>query len=191
MEMHTQYFNWRKYKLWKWQKYLSSCYGKRMHTDVWRFYHWEIPEWHHIHHKDHNPINNDISNLECVEITQHLSEHWREKWKDENRAKRMRNWLDKAREKAKEWHWSDEWLQWHKEHFLNNKDHLFKKKEHTCVFCSKEYLSNRNESSKFCSNNCKSAYRKKSWVDDEKRTCTCWNDYICNKYSLRKKCWSC
>lgn len=42
---------------------------------------------------------------------------------------------------------------------------------------------------KFCSNNCKSAYRRKSGVDNEERICKiCGEIFITNKYSKAKVC---
>ena len=35
----------------------------------------EIPIGYHIHHKDHNPLNNEINNLECKNGREHISEH--------------------------------------------------------------------------------------------------------------------
>ena len=186
--MHHQYFNWKTYKLRKWERYFAQSYGHRMHTDVWKFHFWEIPKWFHIHHKDGDRFNNDISNLECISIREHLSEHWKENWIDEEIGPKMRKWLENAREKAKEWHRSKEWNEWHKEHYEKSKVALHKKMEHNCILCSKVYLSNRKVSSKFCSNSCKTKYRKKLGIDDEIRKCICWNDYRCNKYSMRKYC---
>ena len=39
---------------------------------VWEQHYGKIPVEHHIHHKDENPLNNDILNLECL----HKDEHW-------------------------------------------------------------------------------------------------------------------
>lgn len=49
--------------------------ARQLHRAVWEFYNGPIPEGYQIHHKDHDIDNNDISNLECVSRTEHLSHH--------------------------------------------------------------------------------------------------------------------
>lgn len=161
--METQYFNWKTYKLRKWQKYMNQAYARQMHVDVWEFHNGKRPEWFHIHHKDGNTINNDISNLECIEISKHLSEHWKENWENDTIREKMQIWLEKARESAKEWHWSKEWIEWHKEHYEKVKEKFHMKSIRICKNCKKEYESIREW---FCSNNCKSQNRRNSWIDN-------------------------
>lgn len=38
-------------------------YGS-IHRDIWNYYYGEIPQGYEIHHKDLNPENNNISNLQ-------------------------------------------------------------------------------------------------------------------------------
>ena len=42
---------------------------------VWIKHYGKIPPNHHIHHKDDNPFNNDISNLECLTKEEHKEKH--------------------------------------------------------------------------------------------------------------------
>ena len=46
-----------------------------IHRDVWRYYYGEIPEGYEIHHRDLNPANNDISNLQMLTRENHLKVH--------------------------------------------------------------------------------------------------------------------
>jgi len=150
----------------------------------------EIPEKHHIHHRDGNKLNNDISNLECLTMTEHFRFHARTKEYQD----RLRAIQPLAIEAAKEWHRSEEGSKWHSEHakkvFANKP---FRKI--TCGFCNKEYETNAIVS-KFCSNNCKSANRRKiskeTGLDMEDRKCkTCDNVFNINKYSSRALCRDC
>lgn len=59
--------------------YFISKRGKSLHREVWKSHHGTIPIGYVIHHKDGNPANNDISNLELVEWGQHSVNHWKEK----------------------------------------------------------------------------------------------------------------
>ena len=46
-----------------------------VHRYVWEKYHGHIPKGYHIHHKDHNKHNFDISNLEIYLQTDHNRKH--------------------------------------------------------------------------------------------------------------------
>lgn len=46
-----------------------------MHNIVWEQHYGEIPDGMYVHHKDHNKLNNDISNLELVDALQHKRLH--------------------------------------------------------------------------------------------------------------------
>ncbi len=47
------------------QRYFK-CRGRHLHRDIWKSNYGEIPRGYHIHHIDKNPLNNSISNLECI-----------------------------------------------------------------------------------------------------------------------------
>jgi len=49
--------------------------NKRLHRYVWEKYNGEIPSGYNIHHKDHNTLNNDISNLELIGHSEHIAIH--------------------------------------------------------------------------------------------------------------------
>lgn len=156
--------------------------GKRLHVAVWKYHKGDIPKGYHIHHKDGDRSNNDIDNLELKQGRIHLSEHGsapeRESYNHQH--------IEDMRVLASRWHGSDNGRQWHSEQGMRNWE---KRKERTyvCNYCGNEYRTKRiyakNENS-FCGNRCKSAYRRKSGLDDETRICQqCGREYTVNKYS--------
>ena len=68
-----QRFNGTNYGQTRDQHYKS--YGL-IHRDVWSYYNGDILANYHIHHIDHNPSNNDISNLQLVTSSEHKRIHW-------------------------------------------------------------------------------------------------------------------
>lgn len=46
-----------------------------LHHYVWEKYNGTIPEGMHIHHIDHNPLNNLLENLQLISATDHASLH--------------------------------------------------------------------------------------------------------------------
>ena len=66
-DIPVKMFDGKSYKLYKGERYFSRG-AKRLHIVVWKYYNGEIPSGHDIHHKNENPFNNDISNLEVIEI---------------------------------------------------------------------------------------------------------------------------
>lgn len=54
--------------------YLITHKG-RVHRIVWETFNGEIPTGYHIHHIDHNRQNNKLSNLECVNGSEHIRNH--------------------------------------------------------------------------------------------------------------------
>ena len=49
--------------------------GYKNHRRVWEKHWGEIPDGHHIHHIDGDKHNNDISNLLCVSVLEHMMIH--------------------------------------------------------------------------------------------------------------------
>ena len=46
-----------------------------LHRQIWEDVNGPIPEGMEIHHRDHNPLNNAITNLECLSASGHRKEH--------------------------------------------------------------------------------------------------------------------
>ena len=143
--------------------YLCGSYyqrkGKRLHRAVWEYHNGKIPDGYHIHHKDENRNNNDITNLTLLKGSDHLSKHMS---KDERKAK-SREDVKKAIAAAPKWHRSDKGKEWHSERGKAN----WKARgaqTYTCSYCGKEfqtkhiYAANSNH---FCHQNCKAAFRRR------------------------------
>lgn len=184
------------YKFRKDQKtgyYLSSnINGRRLrlHRYIYEKYYGKIPKGYDIHHKDHNKDNNEIENLKLLTPTEHKKIHSRE-LTEEQREFMRKNMNEKARPKAIEWHKSGKGREWHKKQYevsLGNRQ----PQKFICMFCGKEFMHIKNAHNKFCSNNCKSAYRRKLGVDNIERKCIeCGETFKINKYYKRQVCDSC
>jgi len=184
-----QYFNGVKFtRDEKTGYYLNSTIKKRIHRYVWEYYNGEIPEGYQIHHRDKDKSNNDISNLELMPFTAHAKLH-----NSENAAIRHEemvvNLKENALPKAVEWHQSDEGKRWHKEHYNNMSHKLHTEEKMVCEMCGCEYVGKVSAENRFCSNKCKSAWRRKSGIDNETRICmVCGSEFITNKYSKAETC---
>lgn len=85
----------------RWDSVRKRYYADSLHRAVWRFHNGEIPAGSHIHHKDKNTNNNDITNLECLSPKQHACQH-----PDEIRHRGSfanRRHLKKAQRRLAEW----------------------------------------------------------------------------------------
>jgi transcription elongation factor Elf1 len=170
--------------------YLSTCkIGTsriRLHRYMWMKYHGEIPKGFEVHHKDGNKDNNEIDNLELMTKKKHLDWH-AENIPDELMVKLKEN-LEKAREKAVEWHKSEEAKEFHrqlgKKVWEDRKPKIF-----TCKHCGNKFESLKLGGAKFCSPTCRTAFRVKSGVDDEIRECVvCGSKFRVNKYRKKATC---
>lgn len=172
-----QVFNGEKYYRRKDGKYYVKARndGERyLHRAVFAWHEGPIPKGLHIHHKDHDQTNNQYSNLEA------LSRYAR-------RAGQLKG-LEAGRDKAIEWHKSEEGMGWHRKRG-DAMTGVPKNKSVPCVckYCQKEFLSVR--SSDFCSRNCKTAERYHSGIDHEERSCgECGGPFRANKYSSTSFC---
>lgn len=109
------------------------------------------------------------------------------------RAKNNPEWFERFHTngiaKAPEWHKSSEGHKWHLKHFEETKDKLWFKKEFICENCGKVFIAQNNGHNRFCSNICKSRWRREHHLDDVERVCViCGNKFKVNKYSKAKTC---
>lgn len=154
----TQYFDGGLYRVWPSDRYLSRG-GKKLHRDVWTLAFGPIPKGCHIHHKDSNPRNNLLSNLECIPASLHLSAATRKLV-----ASRTEHFTREARAKASDWHRSEEGRLWHRRHMARVQSWTkWKRVPKDCPFCKKEFQAiqrNSGYSQIYCSEKCKmSSYR--------------------------------
>ena len=166
--------------------YLNSWKRKRLHRAVWEFYNGDILKDCHIHHTDNNKYNNEIENLKCILASDHSKIHAKEKTKD---REWFVNFHSKGIEKAKDWHGSQEGKKWHKKHYNKIKSRFNKKIKMKCEMCNHEFETTYHGNNKFCSNNCKSAYRRKIGIDNIEKECRyCGKNFTTNKYRKTETC---
>ena len=160
--------------------YLNSTIHKRLHRYVWEHEVGTIPKGYQVHHIDGNKANNDISNLSLITNKGHQRLHGQE----QARKEKSRQNIKKAAEKAPAWHRSDEGRKWHSEHMQGFKQPLVDK---VCEQCGAVYQGIKRQ--RFCSNKCKSAYRRRSGADNVTLVCGyCGRKYKANKYDDTKYC---
>lgn len=133
------------------------------HRYLWTKAHGEIPKGFHVHHKDHNTLNNTLENLELISARDHAKYHSglpdRKKKASENAKKNNK----KLQEAAKIWRHSEEGRKWHSEH---SKESVNKPRKIICAICGKEAIR-YSKNAKYCSQKCGNkynndrAYRKK------------------------------
>lgn len=168
--------------------YFNSTIHKRLHVYVWEFFNGKIPDGYQIHHKDFDKSNNEIENLILLSASDHAKLHG-ESWDDERYEKQIKNLNENARPKASEWHGSDAGHEWHKKHYEQMKSRLHQKKIFVCDECGRSFEGVDNGFTRFCSNKCKAAHRRKSGIDNEIRQCEyCGKEFEVNKYAKTRTC---
>jgi endogenous inhibitor of DNA gyrase (YacG/DUF329 family) len=144
--------------------YIRKGYERSLHRQVWRDANGPIPDGHHIHHIDGNPLNNSLDNLQCVTVKEHLGP--------------LAVWHRTPRGRAV--HRALASIVWENP----------KATSLVCELCGKPFDTIcKNGYNRFCSNNCKTKARKLSGVDDEQRTCPeCGKVFTINKYKVQTCC---
>lgn len=186
--MNNQYYCNRKfYQDKKTGYWISTDYPRiRAHVWVWTCFHGKPPKGYHIHHKNENKSDNRIENLELISAGRHSKHHVT----DESRE-RARKWADKIRPMTKKWHASPEGIAWHRLHAFKCNFGNGEEYEYICHQCTKTYKSKliAEGRTKFCSNACKSAWRRKSGLDNIEKACAkCGCKFVSNKYVKQRFC---
>lgn len=164
--------------------YFRSQNGRYLHRVVWETERGPIPDGWQIHHRDGDPGNNAIDNLECLPPSEHASEHF-----SEERAERARKHVDTIRHLAAAWHKGQAGREWHRRHATSAwRSVPFREcKCEQCGAAFKTRATHGNE--RFCGNNCKSKWRRLSGVDNVDRVCVCCGKpFTANKYSAKRNC---
>ena len=196
MMVETIDFNGHKYRRYPdSENYVDKTYFQRgggkgfLHRHVWEHYNGPIPDSCHVHHIDGDPGNNDISNLCLLTETKHLSDHGKK-----NMARKMQedpawlNHLSEIRPMTVEWHRSADGRAWHRAHASTS---IQKRPvlNLICDNCGGEFSTQGNGRDRFCSNKCKSAYRRKTRADVIERECViCGAMFKTDKYKPCKTC---
>jgi endogenous inhibitor of DNA gyrase (YacG/DUF329 family) len=153
-----------------WRLFPASVYFQRgqrgyLHRQVWIAAFGEIPAGCHIHHRDENPRNNQLSNLECVDASEH-QRHTSARRRANGTLPGISAW---AREAAAEWHRSEAGRLWHSRMARRTKSWLkWKRTDRPCEHCGKIVSmlgGRRGRPQRFCGNNCKSAAWRAKYPD--------------------------
>ena len=181
-------FNGRKYRLDKHTGYYhNTAHRERLHRAVWKYHNGKISDGFDVHHIDEDKAHNEIMNLACIPCGVHSSLHGIER-DFYHHDEMVENVKKNALPKAAEWHGSEAGRKWHSEHGKEVAAHVAER-EYDCLNCGKKFYRKPLGENKFCSNACKSAYRRKSGVDDEIRTCVvCGKAFATSRYSKAVTC---
>jgi len=182
---HQLHFNRKFYKDLKTGYWISTDRPRtRAHRWVWISIHGLIPKGYHIHHKNDDKSDNSIENLELIEQSRHMRIHYTEEKKEW-----AKKWVDEIRPLTKAWHASEEGRAWHKLHALKCKFGKGDPVKYTCNCCGKSFESTKKARAFFCSNNCKSKFRRDEGLDDVEKKCpSCQSVFKSNKYAKTIYC---
>ena len=165
--------------------YYNSHLRKRLHQCIWEKANGPIPKGYEIHHIDGNPDNNDLSNLACIPAKEHRKIH-SDLLTDEQREFYRRNIKEKALPASIKWRKSEAG----RKAFSDRAKQMWKNgafdKELVCSNCGKIYTGHiaKAGGNTFCSNACKSAYRRKMGFDNIIKVCpVCGKEFECSKYA--------
>jgi hypothetical protein len=156
----------------------------RLHQEIWKDLHGPIPAGYDVHHADHDPLNNDPTNLVCIPEGVHGSHHA----SSPERIAQSRLNIVAAIAAAPAWHASPEGIEWHRQHgaatWVDREV-----RDETCEYCGAVYQTRKADRVRFCSNNCKTQSRRVSGVDNVDRVCACCGEvWSVNKYSKSECC---
>lgn len=154
------YFERTIYRLWPSEKYWARG-GYRLHRDVWASGFGPIPRACHIHHRDNDPNNNRLDNLECVPAIEHLSNSWHAG----RGGRRTDKFNDEARVQAAAWHASDAGRLWHSRNALATRSwEKWPREPGPCLHCGRIFdrLIRKGLPQKYCTQTCKALnYRQR------------------------------
>lgn len=162
----------------KFGKYYRSP-RKFLHRAVWEDANGPIPEGFHVHHKDGNRENNALENLDMVEGSKHLSEHH----KGHGRRPVA------ALAAVVIWRQTEEGKKHLSMMGLRNHHYMRVMRSFKCDCCGKDFIKQDTGINRFCSNNCKSKWRRDNRLDWIAAVCEfCGNNFETNKLRPAKCC---
>ena len=125
-----------------------------LHTEIWKAKYGPIPAGYHVHHKDGDTLNNDLSNLECISAAEHAAKH-REERSRYGKSPANQPGLDAAREAAKAWHASPAGKAWHKQHAKEFKFGNPTPQPVVCQHCGKTFRTRAPHRAMYCNYICR------------------------------------
>ena len=136
--------------------YRRNVWGSKgpsnLHRAVYVHAYGDISEGFEVHHREYRErgrFNNDPTNLEALDATEHQRQHMLERHANGT----MRPPSDVARAAAAEWHKSPEGLAWHSQHGQRTWE-TRKWHEKSCEECGQLYCTPYPTRSKYCHVNC-------------------------------------
>jgi hypothetical protein len=123
---------------------------RKLHVEIWRATYGEVPKGAVVHHKDGDPLNNDIHNLELLTRAQHQKHHCQE------RLNKNPGFYSYAAENLREAHKRSRSRKGRKalsrrvQAFWDAKPTLTKE----CLSCGKTFET-KNQVRKYCEKNCR------------------------------------
>lgn len=158
----------------------------RLHQEIWKTEHGEIPPGHHVHHKDEDPLNNEPGNLVCLPGEDHRAEHVPPRGVV---PPQLVAHHAEALVKAAKWHRSEAGRVWHREHGQRTWEGR-EPRQVACEWCGDWFSTkDRKLDTRFCSNKHRAYARKASGVDDEDRVCAgCGKTFSINRYAKASAC---
>lgn len=150
---------------------------RKMHIYVWEYHNGKLPAGYCLHHIDGDKGNNTLDNLQMLTVQEHSKLHAQE--------------ADHTAfiEKSKQWHQTKEARSISRENGFASASR-WPTRQYTCDYCGATFtVKSPRTDYRFCSNQCKSAWRRQSGVDNEHRTCVvCGGDFVVNRYSKTLCC---
>ena len=141
-----------------------------LHVEIWKAAHGPLPEGMEVHHKDGNPDNNDLDNLDLISRSEHARLHARERARSPERLAQLKRasqsparlaWMQSAEGKAK--------MRENARKSMSRLPLLTR----NCDFCGVEYRY-KLARSRFCSDRCALRQRTGVKLHREARPCvTC------------------
>lgn len=130
-----------------------------LHRAVWEHHYGPVPKDCHIHHRDHDRSNNDISNLVCLTSSEHSALHYPEKVISNKESLRAAS--AKGRSGVEQWRKSDAGREFYTTFGVTTrfqKGHELPIRQLICPECGINFET-RCVTGKFCTTKCGQAHR--------------------------------
>lgn len=172
------------------KKYYRHC-NDLLHREVWKFFHGEIPRGYAIHHKDFNPDNNNIENLQLITFSEHQKIHSAQKMKDKICKSCGQHFMSKGSAFCS----PSCYAKFFNAGLAENANYIVK----ICRHCGKEFVTPKKspERAKYCSRRCLMLARherKRQALSDKTLICkNCGKEFPAtephHKFFCSEKCW--